>query len=152
MTQPECLVFVGLQASGKTSFYKARFASTHDHVSKDNFPNVRRRDARQLALVDAALRAGRSVVIDNTNATPAERGPVIALARSLGARVVAYYFESTRPESLGRNRRREGKARVPDVAILATAKRLVPPTLAEGFEQVYRVRLTDAGTFDVVPS
>jgi hypothetical protein len=41
-------------------------------------------------------------------------------------------FESTRRESLGRNRGREGKARVPDVAILATAKRLVPPTLAEG--------------------
>ncbi len=151
MTQPQCLVFIGLQASGKTSFYRARFASTHAHVSKDDFPNVRRRDARQLTLIDAALTAGRSVVIDNTNASADERRPVISLARSLGARVIAYYFESTRPESLGRNRRREGKARVPDVAILATAKRLVPPTLAEGFDEIYRVRLTEDG-FEVVPA
>ncbi len=151
MTQPECVLFVGLQASGKTSFFRARFASTHAHVSKDNFPNVRRRDARQLALVDAALAGGRSVVVDNTNASLAERRPVIDLARSLGARVICYYFESTRPESLGRNRRREGKARVPDVAILATAKRLQPPTAAEGFDELHRVHLTDDGEFEVVP-
>src|SRR5512133_3517593 len=137
MTQPECVLFVGFQASGKTSYFRARFASTHEHVSKDDFPNVRRRDARQLALVDVALRAGRSVVVDNTNSTPAERQPVIELARSRGARVVCYYFESTRPESLGRNRRREGKARVPDVAILTTAKRLVVPTLAEGCAEIH---------------
>ncbi len=150
MTQPECVLLVGLQASGKTSFYRARFASTHEHVSKDNFPNVRLRDARQLALVGAALAAGRSVVVDNTNPTSAERGPLIALARSHGARVIGYYFESTRAESLGRNRRREGKARVPDVAILTTAKRLVPPALPEGFDELYRVHLTHDDGFEVV--
>jgi predicted kinase len=152
MTQPECVLLVGLQASGKTSFFRAKFASTHQHVSKDNFPNVRRRDARQLALVDAALTGGRSVAVDNTNASAAERRPVLELARSLGARVICYYFESTRRESLGRNRRREGKARVPDVAILATAKRLVPPALAEGFDEIHCVRLTDKGGFEVVPA
>jgi len=148
MTQPECVLLVGLQASGKTTFFRQEFVSTHQHVSKDNFPNLRHRDTRQLALVRAALLAGRSVVVDNTNATPAERRAVIEIARALGARVVGYYFESTRSESLGRNRLREGKARVPDVAILATAKRLVPPTLAEGFDEIHHVRLTDAGTFE----
>lgn len=151
MTQPECVVFVGLQASGKTTFYRLHFASTHEHVSKDNFPNASRRDARQLALIDAALAAGRSVVVDNTNPTPADRLAVIRTARAHGARVVGYYFESTRPEALGRNRRREGKARVPDVAILTTAKRLVPPALDEGFDEIRRVHLTDAGTFEAVP-
>jgi hypothetical protein len=58
-------------------------------------------------------------------------------------------FESTRRESLGRNRGREGKARVPDVAILATAKRLVPPTLAEGFDEIRHVRLMEAGNFEI---
>lgn len=149
MTQPECVVFVGLQASGKTAFYRRRFAATHEHVSKDDFPHARHRDVRQLALVDAALAAGRSVVIDNTNPTPDDRHELIALARVRGARIVAYYFGSTRRESLGRNRRREGKARVPDIAILATAKRLVPPALAEGFDEIHHVCLTEAGEFEV---
>ena len=35
-----------------------------------------------------------------------------------------------------RNRGREGKARVPDVAIFTTRKRLVPPTIEEGFDEV----------------
>ncbi len=151
MTQLECVLFVGLQASGKTSFYRERFASTHDHVSKDNFPHARNRDARQLSLIGAALAAGRSVVVDNTNATPAERRGPIATARAHGARVVCYYFAPDRRTSLGRNRGREGKARVPDVAILATAKRLVPPAMAEGFDEMYSVELTDDGKFEVRP-
>ena len=43
-------------------------------------------------------------------------------------------------ECLARNARREGKARVPDVAIFATAKMLVPPSREEGFDELYRVR------------
>ena len=35
-----------------------------------------------------------------------------------------------------RNRQREGKGRVPDVAIFTTRKKLVPPTLDEGFDEV----------------
>lgn len=151
MTQLECVIFVGLQASGKTTFYRERFASSHEHVSKDNFPHARDRDARQAALLDQALTSGRSVVVDNTNATPAQRRGPIAVARAHGARVVGYFFESTGQASLGRNRRREGRARVPDVAILTTAKRLVPPAPAEGFDEIYRVRLTDQGAFEVVP-
>lgn len=40
MTQAECVIFVGLQASGKAAFYRLRFASTHEHISKDNFPHA----------------------------------------------------------------------------------------------------------------
>ncbi len=31
----ECAILVGLPASGKTTFYQARLASTHLHISKD---------------------------------------------------------------------------------------------------------------------
>ncbi len=149
MTQPECVVLVGVQASGKTTLFHQRFASTHEHISKDNFPNARRRDLRQVALIDDALGRGRSVVVDNTNPTPADRQPIVAAARAHGARIVCYYFETDRRGALGRNRRREGKARVPDVAILATAKRLVPPSFAEGFDEIFVVRVDEAGGFDV---
>jgi hypothetical protein len=40
---------------------------------------------------------------------------------------------------------------VPDVAIFATRKRLVPPSYAEGFDQLYAVHIADGGRFAVAP-
>lgn len=132
----ELIIFVGLQASGKSTYYHTHLAATHVHVSKDLMPNASRRDDRQMRLIGEALAAGRSVAVDNTNPTPAVRAPLMALGRRYGARVVAYFFETTVKDAVTRNRAREGKARVPDVAIFVTAKKLVPPTLAEGFDEV----------------
>lgn len=133
---PELIIFVGLQAAGKSTYYRAHLAATHVHVSKDLMKNVRNRDLRQEQLIAQALAAGRSVVVDNTHPTPASRAPLIALGRQHGARVVACFFESAVRAAIARNHRREGKARVPDVAIYVTAKKLVPPTFEEGFDEV----------------
>ena len=35
----ELVILVGLQASGKSTFFRERFAATHEHVSKDLFRN-----------------------------------------------------------------------------------------------------------------
>jgi hypothetical protein len=53
--------------------------------------------------------------------------------------------------ALARNRGREGRARVPDVAIFVASKRLQAPTRAEGFDALYRVR-ADEGGFEVAPA
>lgn len=143
----ELAILVGLPGSGKTSFARARLAR-HVHVSKDLLRATPRRDARQLELIREALTAGGSVVVDNINASAADRAPLIAAARELGAPVVGYVMETEVKECLRRNRAREGKARVPDVAIFVNRKRLQPPTLAEGFEAIYRVRAVD-GEYDV---
>lgn len=78
-------------------------------------------------------------MIDNTNVSPAEREPIVAAARQRGARLLAYYFDVPIRVCLVRNRGREGRARVPDVAIFAARKRLVMPTLDEGFDEVITV-------------
>lgn len=132
----ELVIFVGLQAAGKSTYFAAQLAATHVHVSKDLMTNTRDRDRRQEREIVAALTAGRSVVVDNTNPTPVVRAPLIALGRRHGARVIACYFETTIKDAVARNRAREGKARVPDVAIFVTAKKLVPPTAEEGFDEV----------------
>jgi predicted kinase len=136
MTPPELIILVGLPGSGKSTYHREHFAATHVHVSKDLMPNVRDRETRQRRVVNDALAAGRSVVVDNTNPTVASRAPLIEIARQHGARVVAIYFEAKVKDCVVRNRQREGNARVPDVAIFATAKRLVPPVRAEGFDEV----------------
>jgi len=143
--KPELVVFTGLQASGKTSFYRERFATTHVHISKDAWPNARKKEERQRRLVDENLGAGRSVVVDNTNPTPMERAPLIAIARSLGARVTSYAFLATVEEALRRNAMREGRARIADVGIYSVAKQLVLPTETEEFDERFVVRLADTG-------
>lgn len=147
---PELVVFMGLQGSGKSSFYRARFAESHDLVSKDRFSNKRNPGRRQRQLIQEALAAGRSVVVDNTNATVQDRAELIVLAHAFGATVVGYYFESRLADCLERNRQREGKARVPDIALYANRKRLCRPTLAEGFDRLYHVRLLGEGRFEVL--
>jgi len=132
----ELVIFVGLQAAGKSTYFAAQLAATHVHVSKDLMKNTRDRDVRQEREIAAALAAGKSVAVDNTNPTPAVRAPLIALGRQHGARVIACYFQTSVKEAVARNRTREGKARVPDVAIFVTAKKLVPPALEEGFDEV----------------
>jgi predicted kinase len=148
----ECVILIGLPAAGKTSFYRERFAGTHDHVSKDLMRNTRRPQRRQEHLVAESLAAGRSVVIDNTNPSAAVRAPLIALARAHGAEVTGYYFPTEAADALRRNRTREGRDRVPDVAIFTVRKRLEPPRLQEGFDRLYVVRLHEQERrFEVAP-
>jgi predicted kinase len=134
----ECVILVGIPAAGKSTLRRARFAA-HECISKDAMPNVRDKQARQNAALRAALGAGRSVVVDNTNVTPAERAAIIAIARELGARVIGYYLETPTRDAVARNEGREGKAKVPKVAIFTSAKRLVPPALDEGFDELHTV-------------
>jgi predicted kinase len=144
----ELVIFVGLQASGKSTFFRERFAASHQHISKDLFPHNRDKNRRQEHLLRAALSAGRSVVVDNTNPTPEDRRSLVRLGHEYGAKVLIYFFEVGVRECLRRNEMREGKARVPDVAIYATAKKLVAPSTEEGFDELLRVRLNDS-TFEV---
>jgi predicted kinase len=137
---PELIIFVGLQGAGKTTLYNERFAATHVHVSKDLMPNARDREARQMREIEAALKAGRSVVVDNTNPTPALRAPLIAAGKRCVAHVVAYYFEMPVRTAVARNAQRTGRARVPNVAIFVTQKKLVPPSAEEGFDEIHIIR------------
>ncbi len=56
MAPPEVVVLVGLQGSGKSTFYRQRFAATHALVSRDLFRNNPRPSRRQRELLDGALR------------------------------------------------------------------------------------------------
>lgn len=132
----ELIIFVGMQAAGKSTYYREHLAATHVHVSKDLMKNTRNLDLRQQQMIEENLAAGRSVVVDNTSPTPAVRAPLIALGRQHGAKVLAFFFEAAVKDAVARNRLREGKARVPDVAMYVTARKLVPPSFDEGFDEV----------------
>lgn len=143
-------MLAGLQASGKTTFFRRCLAGDHAHVSKDLWPNARRREARQRRVVAELLAAGRSVAVDNTNPSAAERAPLIELGHAAGVPVAGYWFPPDRAGSLRRNASRA--RRVPEIGLFATLARLEPLDWAEGFGELYEVEFDGAGGFVVRPS
>lgn len=137
---PELVVMVGLQGCGKSTWVARHLAGTHAVVSKDNWPNARHREARQRSLVDALLLAGRSVVVDNTNPSPRDRAPLIRIGQVRSAHIRAVFVDVPLPLCVARNAARTGRAQVPLAGMLATRRRLVPPSTAEGFERVHVVQ------------
>jgi predicted kinase len=147
----ELILLIGLQAAGKTTFYRQRFADGYTHVSMDLLRNNPHPARRQAQLIEEALQAGHSVVVDNTNPTAEVRAPLIALGKQHGYTIIGYYFPPDVAASLQRNGGREGKAKVPPVAIYATRKKLQPPSYAEGFDALYSVSIAEDGVFQVQP-
>ncbi|MDP8962922.1 MAG: AAA family ATPase [Cyanobacteriota bacterium] len=147
----ELVIFIGLQASGKSTFFGKEFAASHVHVSKDLMRNNKNRNRRQAQLITEALQAEHSVVVDNTNVTVEERAVLIELGKLYEAEIIGYYFKSQINHSLKRNSLRSGKARVPDVAIYATIKRLERPCYAEGFDKLFYVKMAGKSGFEVRP-
>lgn len=132
----ECVIFIGAQATGKSTFCAARFAQTHLRLSLD----MLRTRHREQILVQACLAAKQPFVVDNTNPTREERARYIGWAQAARFRVAGYWFEAPFDAMVARNAGRSGRARVPDVALRATLKKLQPPSFDEGFEALWRVR------------
>lgn len=133
----EAIIFVGLQASGKSTFYKERFFDTHVRINLD----MLRTRHRERLLLRTCIEMKQRFVVDNTNSTSAQRAGYIATARAAGFAVIGYYFDSSVSECIARNNRREGAARIPVIGIYASAKKLQVPAPAEGFDTLYYVRI-----------
>ena len=127
---------VGLQGCGKSTWVGDHLAATHEVVSKDHWPNARRREARQRRVVAELLADGRSVVVDNTNPSREDRAALVDLAREADVPVRAVSVDPPFATCVERNLARTGRARVPWVGVLATADRFQAPTTAEGFTRV----------------
>lgn len=139
------IIFIGIPASGKSSFYKERFFDTHIRISLDMLKTRN----REKLLFTSCIAAKQSFVIDNTNASKAERERFIVPTREAEFRVIGYYFNSRVEEALERNRQREGKARIPDMGVRGVAGRLEMPDLVEGFDELWYVRMDGKGGFIV---
>jgi predicted kinase len=141
----EAVIFAGVQASGKSSFYRVRFFDTHLRINLDML-KTRHREG---FLLRACIEAKQPFVVDNTNPSAEERAGYIEAARAGGFRVIGYYFRSPVKEALARNARRTGKARIPEKGIFGTYKRLQGSSLEEGFDLLYHVRIDGTGRFVV---
>lgn len=134
MNGKEMIIFIGIQASGKTTFYRERFAK-HAHISLDV---LHTRNKERIAM-EECFALGKNMVIDNTNPTTADRAGYIRKAKENGYHITGYFFQSRISDCVERNEKREGKAKVPRTAIAATSNKLEMPGYAEGFDKLYFV-------------
>ena len=143
----EAVLFIGIQGSGKTTFYKERFFDTHVRVSRD----MLKTRSRELVLVKACLAARQAFVVDDTNASKSHRAEFIAAAKAAGFRVVACYFRTPLRTALARNRRRPEGQVIPVPGVLATFKRLQLPEWSEGFDELRLIEPAADSEFSVRP-
>ncbi|MGV2826752.1 AAA family ATPase [Myxosarcina sp. GI1(2024)] len=133
----QAIIFVGIQASGKSTFYTQRFFHTHLRINLDMLKTKH----REKRLLETCLEITQPFVVDNTNPTPEERKRYIEPAKERNFQIIGYYFESKVTDSLQRDRNRPLKQQIPEKGIRGTYARLILPKYAEGFDELYYVRL-----------
>ncbi|WP_419905002.1 AAA family ATPase [Kiloniella sp.] len=141
----ETIVFTGLQACGKSSFYQWKFSNTHLRLNLDMLKTRN----REKILLEACLKAKQNFVVDNTNPTKEARAKYISAAKEHGFKVIGYYFQSNIQDCLRRNATREGRQRIPDPGIRGTASKMVVPSYSEGYDELYYVVMDEAEGFKV---
>lgn len=141
----EAVIFVGIQGAGKTTFYRERFFGTHLRISLD----MLRSRWREELLLKACLEGGQRFVLDNTNTLARGRARYIEPSRKAGFRIIGYFFDVPLRDAIERNNRREAKQKIPVGAVVTAFKRLEPPKLEEGFDEIYNVEVNTDGQFTV---
>ena len=139
------VLFIGIQGSGKSTFYRERFFETHVRLSLD----LLRTRHRERLLLAACLAARQAFVIDNTNVRIEQRAVYLQAAHGAGFRTSGYYFVTDLQAALRRNAAREGLRKIPVAGVIGTFKRLEPPRLEEGFDELFTVAIDDGGAFVV---
>jgi predicted kinase len=128
----EAIILSGMQGAGKSTFCRERYWDSHIRISYE----MLRTRHREKVLLEACLFAKQPFMVDSTNPTPADRARYLAPAKAAGFRVIGIEFHIDLDFALARNAARLGKRRIPDKAVRATLKKMVPLSYDEGFEEI----------------
>lgn len=137
----DAIIFIGIQASGKTGYFMQEFSNSHVRISLD----MLRTRNRERILLDACISAGQSFVIDNTNPARSDREKYLRVLAQAGIHPRGFYFSSKLNECIVRNSSRAGFLRVPEKGIRSTFRKLELPSLSEGFSELNYVTLKNNG-------
>ncbi|MGH9476876.1 MAG: AAA family ATPase [Terriglobales bacterium] len=140
------VLMIGLPGAGKSSFLahygcptvatdtlrELLWGSAHDQRAPAQVFGLLRK------IVAARLQAGApQTFVDATNLAGAERQPLVRLAGEAGVAVYGIWMDTGVDECLWRNRERQRQ--VEEEVVRRMARKLRPPTVAEGVEHLYRV-------------
>jgi predicted kinase len=133
----EIIIFCGIQATGKSTFFKEQFFKTHVRISMDLL-HTRNKEQK---FIETCLILQQPFVVDNTNPSAADREKYITAAKAHKFKVIGYYFQSKLSDSIVRNSQRQGKDYVQEIGIKSTAAKLELPSFDEGFDELYYVEI-----------
>lgn len=142
----ETVIYIGIQATGKSTFYKDNFFRTHIRINLDMLKTRH----REKLLFETCLQMKQSFVIDNTNPTRNDRSRYISLAKNSGFHITGYYFRSDISSALRRNNKRFVSERIPEKGIKGTYSRLQLPSYDEGFDELYYVTIVEENKFKIM--
>jgi predicted kinase len=137
----EAVIFCGIQASGKTTFYVDHFLKTHIRISLDQLHTRN----KEMKLLQFCLDMQQRFVVDNTNPTRKERAKYIEAAKHFKFKVIGYFFHTGVSTAIARNSQRKGKECISIPGIWGTFKKLEAPLYEEGFDQLFKVEMTNSG-------
>lgn len=137
----QIIIFIGIQATGKSTFFKENFFNSHVRISMDLL-NTRNKEKHFL---ETCFKTHTRLVIDNTNPTVEERKKYIELAKEKKYEIVGYYFSSSLEKAIERNNLRNGKEKIPEIGIRGCFRKLELPKKTEGFDRLFFVQVTNDG-------
>lgn len=73
----EAIIFVGIQATGKSTFYRENFFKTHIRINLDMLKTRHRENI----ILEACIKAKQPFVIDNTNPSMNDRKKYIEISK-----------------------------------------------------------------------
>jgi bifunctional polynucleotide phosphatase/kinase len=139
---PEMIIMVGLPGSGK-SYYATNYICNDNNYEYINRDTLKTSD-KCLKACKAALKAGKSVVIDNTNPDKATRKKYTDIAKEHSVPYRCVYFTTNRDlakhNAIYRNIMTKNKVEViPDMAYNIYKKNFQEPSVDESFGEVIKV-------------
>ena len=137
--KPELVVMVGFPGSGKSSFFRNFFKPAgYVHANRDTLKTM----DKCVAAADAALKAGKSVCVDNTSPEPSDRAMYLKVAKQHGVRARVFHMQASKELAWHMNlvRAQLGiSARVSSIGYNIYKGKFREPTTAEGFDAVVKV-------------
>ena len=87
MDNKTAIIFIGIQACGKSTFYRERFSDIV-HINLDTL----RTRKKENKLLEECINNGHCFVVDNTNPKREDRVKYIIAACNAGYKIIGYYF------------------------------------------------------------
>jgi len=150
LDSPEIVLLVAPAASGKSTLAK-KFVS-HVRVNRDTLGTKEKCEAAAAAALDA----GRSVVVDNTNTTIEARKDWLTFAQKRGLPIRAVYLSSSKElckhlrvfRMLSPMTEEADRRFIEDMVINMHFKNLVAPQRTEGFDRIDAIEFSPAAFDD----
>ncbi|CAG2161897.1 unnamed protein product [Oppiella nova] len=133
------IIFCGLPASGKSSFYTNYLQKFgYIYISRDELKTMERCHKK----CETSLKNRQNCVIDNINVEPSARKQWVALSEKYSAVPLLFFFDVSVEQSLHNNKFRRiigVNSPVTDLVIRSQNKNLTKPMATENFETIYKI-------------